>query len=87
MLDALRQVWRHEPVRCATVIASAVVFAAAKAGLVIDQQTVVNALLYVVPLVLAGEAARPHVVPVHKLSSDPKALPADRVNVKPKGLA
>ena len=59
----LRALWKGNPVRCASVAASVVVFGAAKAGVVLDEASVGEALLTVVPILLGGEVARAHVSP------------------------
>lgn len=78
--------WRANPVRIGAVIAAVVVFIAAKAGIVLDEASVSQALAIVVPVLLAGEVARAHVVPVDKLVVDPEVLPADEVD-KPDEVA
>lgn len=72
--------WRANPVRIGAVIAAVVVFVAAKAGIVLDEASVSQALAIVVPVLLAGEVARAHVVPVDKLVVDPEVLPADEID-------
>jgi len=76
----LEKAWRAEPVKCATYVAAAIVFIAAKAGVVVDQQSLIDALLLVVPIVLAGHSARHEVIPVHSLVTDHTRLPPDPVN-------
>lgn len=80
MAQYLADLWRQNPVRVCTGLAAAVVFIAAKAGIVLDAQSVGAALLTIVPILIAGETARGHVIPIHKLVTDPKALPPDAVD-------
>lgn len=63
MLDTIRALWVTEPVRVLTLLTAAVVFAAAKLGVIIDEQSVGEALALIVPVLLAGEAARGKVSP------------------------
>jgi hypothetical protein len=63
MLGYLRALWKGNPVRVASIAASGVVFAAAKAGVVLDEASVGEALLTVVPILLGGEVARAQVSP------------------------
>lgn len=62
-MNYLLGVWKNNPVRCASVLASIVVFAAAKLGVVLDEQSVGEALVAVVPILLGGELARGQVTP------------------------
>lgn len=53
-----------EPVRVYTVGAAAVVFLAAKLGIVVPQQDAVDALAFCLPILVAGVGARRKVTPV-----------------------
>jgi hypothetical protein len=53
-----------EPVRVYTGGAAAVVFFAAKFGIVVDEQSAKDALAYALPILLAGVGARRKVSPV-----------------------
>lgn len=79
-MAVLQDLWRREPVRVVAVLASLIVFVLAKAGVVVDEQNVGEALLLVLPILFGGEAARDHVVPVHKLVTPPERLPRDEVD-------
>lgn len=61
---AARGLYAREPVRVAAAVVSAVVFVAAKAGLVLDAQTTAVAAAIVLPILLGGEVARKKVTPV-----------------------
>lgn len=63
MLTTLRAVWATEPVRVLTVLSAVVVFIAAKAGVIIDEQNAGEALALILPILLGGEAARRRVSP------------------------
>lgn len=74
--------FRAEPARVCAIVAAVVVFVAAKCGVVLDEQSVTGALLEVVPFLLAGEAVRPHVVPLHNLV--PSVIREDEVDKEKK---
>lgn len=61
--DRLRAAWANEPVRIVTLLVAVIVFAAAKVGIVLDQEDVGSALLLIIPILLGGEAARSKVRP------------------------
>lgn len=63
MLDRLRALWANNPVRVTAILASIVVFVAAKLGVVVDEQNVGEALAIALPIVLGGEVARSQVTP------------------------
>lgn len=86
MLDKLGALWRANPVRGAAFITAAIVFLAAKFGVILDKASVLHAVVTGVPFLLGGEVARTHVIPIHKLVTDHTKLPPDEVNKKPKGL-
>lgn len=60
---ALENLYRREPVRVLSTVASAVVFVGAKLGVIVPEQSVLHALEYVVPIILSSEIARGHVSP------------------------
>jgi len=78
MLSILSNLWAREPARITSLLAAIVVFAAAKAGVVIDAQSVGSAVALIVPILLAGESTRRHVVPLKHLV--PATIPTDEVN-------
>ena len=53
-----------EPVRVYTTGAAALVFLAAKLGVVVDKQSAIDALALCLPILLAGVGARKKVTPV-----------------------
>lgn len=61
MLDRLKALWATNPVRVTAITASLIVFIAAKAGVVIDQPDVLEALALALPVLLGGEVARSQV--------------------------
>lgn len=63
MLDRLKALWTTEPVRVVSALVALVVFAAAKAGVVLDARAVEEALALALPVVLGGELARARVTP------------------------
>ncbi len=79
MLDLIRALWQANPVRITAVIAAAVIGAAAKLGIVVDEQSVTGVIALIVPVLLGGEVARAKVTPaVHagaRVASD-DLLPA-----------
>ena len=58
--------WHGNPVRITTGLAAIVVFIAAKAGYVLDQQDVLDSLVIVLPILLGGEVARSQVKPLRR---------------------
>lgn len=80
MKQYLLALWRAEPARVTAAVAYLLVFLAAKAGIVIDEQSVIDALIIGLPILLGGEAARGQVVPVHKLSTATGDVTPDEVS-------
>lgn len=62
-MSTIRALWATEPVRVLTLLTAVIVFAAAKLGVIIDEQNVGEALTLVLPILLGGEAARHRVSP------------------------
>jgi hypothetical protein len=58
------KVWQKEPARVRSLIAAVVVFLAAKEGVVVSPQSVLDAVLIALPVLGAGEAIRSSVTPV-----------------------
>lgn len=52
------------PARTISVVASAVVFLAARLGVVVPEQSVVHSLEFILPLILSGELTHRRVSPV-----------------------
>ena len=63
-LAALKAAWQKEPVRVRAIIASVIVFALAKFGIVVPEADVIQALALILPILLGGELARSRVNPV-----------------------
>ena len=63
MLNRLRALWRTEPTRVVSLLVAAIVFAAAKAGVAVDEQAIGEALLLSLPILLGGEVVRSQVSP------------------------
>lgn len=63
MIDRLLNLWYDEPARVIAILAAAVVFAATRIGIVVEEQSVTTALLLVLPVLLGGEATRSRVTP------------------------
>lgn len=63
MLDRIKALWTTEPARVTTVLVAVVIFAAARLGLVVDEQNVGEALALLLPIVLGGEIVRQKVTP------------------------
>lgn len=61
---AVVKVWRKEPARIVSLAAAVVVFLAAKQGVVIETQSLIDAVLLALPVLGAGEAIRSQVTPV-----------------------
>lgn len=57
--------YRREPVRVNTWIAAAVVAVLGLAGVVVPQQSVLDVLTYILPILGLGEVARSKVSPLH----------------------
>jgi hypothetical protein len=64
LLANLVYTYDTEPVRLYTVGAAAVVFLAAKLGIVVPKQEAINALALTLPILFAGVGARRKVTPV-----------------------
>ena len=64
MLDFVRSVYGREPALVRAGLVAVVVFVAAKFGVVLSEQDVGTALLYVLPVLGLGVAVRPAVTPV-----------------------
>lgn len=62
-MQALKDLYAREPVRCVGLLVAVVVGLAAKLGLVIDPQNFGEVAAIVVPLLLGAEAARSQVTP------------------------
>lgn len=60
---ALLKVWAKEPARVVSVVAAVVVFAAAKAGVVISPQAIIPAIGLAIPFLFGGELIRSQVSP------------------------
>lgn len=63
LVTALKQAWATEPTRVISLLASLIVFVFAKAGLVVNQATLLEALAFIVPLLVGGELTRSQVRP------------------------
>lgn len=63
LLTYARALWITQPVRVITIATSLLVFAAARAGVIVSEQDISSALLLVLPIILGGEAARTQVSP------------------------
>jgi hypothetical protein len=57
------KVWQKEPARVLSLGAAVVVFLAAKEGVVVSTQSVIDAVLIALPVLGAGEAIRSQVTP------------------------
>lgn len=79
-MDFVRALWAREPARVVARIAAAIVFVAAKTGVVISEQDLLPALALVLPFVLGGEAVRGNVTPVAKLAAPADQIPPDLVD-------
>lgn len=66
LLERVRVVWQEEPARFVAGVVAAVVFVAARFGVVVDEQSLGAALLIVVPILLGGEVTHQHVPPPTK---------------------
>ncbi len=82
IIDRAAALWRNEPALVITSLAAAVVFLAAKAGVIIDQQTLIDSLGIVLPVLLGGAVIRRKVTPAPPVA-DPTAIPADVNQRKP----
>ena len=67
----IKSAYSKEPSRVNAFLAAAVVFAFAKAGVVIPETDVLTAVAYGVPFLLGGELTRQKVVPVVKIGNRP----------------
>lgn len=83
IIDRAAALWRNEPALVITSLAAAVVFVAAKAGVVIDQQTLVDSLGIVLPILAGGAVIRRKVTPGIPVA-DPTAIPTDQKQEVPR---
>lgn len=63
MLDYIRALWQGNPVRCAAIAAAAIVSIAAKAGVILDEASVLELVTAAGTIILGGELARSQVSP------------------------
>lgn len=66
-LASLKETWLMEPTRVLWFAASAIVFAAAKFGIVVNRASLLEALAFIVPLIVGGVVNRSQVVPKARL--------------------
>lgn len=64
ILDNAVALYRREPARINAAVVSAVVFLAAKFGVVVSEQDILTSVLVVLPIILGGERTRSKVSPV-----------------------
>lgn len=83
IIDRAAALWRNEPALVITSLAAAVVFLAAKAGVIIDQQTLIDSLGIVLPVLLGGTLIRRKVTP-GTVVADPTAIPTDQKQEVPR---
>lgn len=83
IIDRAAALWRNEPALVITSLAAAVVFLAAKAGVIIDQQTLIDSLGIVLPVLLGGAVIRRKVTP-GTVVADPTAIPTDQKQEVPR---
>jgi hypothetical protein len=62
-LAAAQAAWKREPVRVTSIAVSIVVFACAKAGVVIPEVDIVKDVALTLPILLGGQLARAKVTP------------------------
>jgi hypothetical protein len=62
-LALVKSLWAKEPTRVVSVVAAAVVFVAAKVGVIVPVESVANAIAFAVPLLIGGELIRTQVSP------------------------
>lgn len=70
-LGLVKKLWAKEPARVVSVTVAALVFVAAKLGVVVPQESIATAVAFALPLLLGGELIRSQVSPV--ASTPPKA--------------
>ncbi len=89
MLDYLRAIWRTNPVRVTSFATAALVAIAAKAGVVLDEASVTEAVALVVPIILGGEVARSKVQPYAGEVGQPSdaLLPGEYFSIDPEPKA
>lgn len=81
MIDRVKQLWAREPARVVAVLVAVIVFAASKAGVVLDERSVADALVLILPVLVGGEVTRASVSPAKRPLSE---LPTvDEVQVRP----
>jgi hypothetical protein len=58
ILNLPRAIWAKEPTTVVSVLSAAIIFGGAHWGIVLDKQSVAQALLIVLPIVLGGQVVR-----------------------------
>lgn len=71
MLQRLRAVWRQYPARTVYVTTAVVVYVLARLGVVVDSESVTDALVLVLPVLLGGELTHRRVSPATPVADAP----------------
>ena len=69
--ERLKALWAKEPALITAALVSVIVYVAARAGVVVDPQSVTDALAYVLPILLGGGLVRSQVAPIKLLTPTP----------------
>jgi len=77
ILARLRTAWATEPAAIVALLVSVIVFVCARAGWVVDKQSVSDALFFILPILLGGAVTRSQVSPAARLDASRNADPTD----------
>ncbi len=77
LIELLARLWRRNPARVSALIASTVVAVLATVDVIVPTGDVLDLVMVLAPVLLAGEVTRNHVTPIHSLTTEPHDLPDD----------
>lgn len=80
LIALARDIWHREPARVSAVVVYVVLFAASKAGIVLDPASTAQYVFVALGLLLGAEGTRKKVVPLKNIETSPDSLPADNVS-------
>lgn len=75
LTDRLRELWYTEPARVTTAVVAALLVILSKLGIVLDERSLTDAVLLVLPVLLGGEAFRHAVIPVRTVAASTVPAP------------
>ncbi len=73
MIAFLKSIWAKEPTLVISALVAAIVFVCAKLGIVVNEQSILAALAYVLPILFGGVVTRSKVYPIAAVKVQPPA--------------